>query len=202
MDVRRIQAQQAIPVLMAVVLGVFLAVASQALDWSGTSTLVVGCTLVAVLALVGTPLMLLDLDRLEEAPRLENLKRLGDLAAEPGRRVFISHGDIDMLAEQLNMRRHENAEFQNTYVPLVRGSGSHGYRTWNQIRDVDSFVGMPARFAYVPGESGNLESIHEQATSPQRYRADEAVNLGLILHGKSHNLVSANDPALIGQLHA
>ena len=51
---------KAIPLLAAVLVGGFLAAASAILDWSPTTTLVVGIALVAMLGLFGTPLLLLD----------------------------------------------------------------------------------------------------------------------------------------------
>ena len=44
---------------IAVGIGIFLAVASHSLDWSGTTLCVVGCALVAVGSLLGTPLFFL-----------------------------------------------------------------------------------------------------------------------------------------------
>jgi hypothetical protein len=64
---RKIPLRRLAPLGGSVAVGTFLSVASHALSWSGTLTLAVGCVLVAVLAFVGTPLLLLDdesLDRL------------------------------------------------------------------------------------------------------------------------------------------
>src|SRR4051794_313786 len=50
-----------LPVGVAVAVGVFLTVASHALDWSDTTTLVVGGAMAALLGLFGVPLVLLPI---------------------------------------------------------------------------------------------------------------------------------------------
>src|SRR4051794_23265128 len=52
--------------ILASAVGIFVAVASHALNWSDTSTLVVGISLTAVLASLGTPLIMLPWDQLRE----------------------------------------------------------------------------------------------------------------------------------------
>ena len=47
------------PILAAVFSGIFLAVASHSLNWSGTTLFVVGCGMVALLVLLGLPLIAL-----------------------------------------------------------------------------------------------------------------------------------------------
>lgn len=61
---------KAIPLLAAVLVGGFLTAASSILDWSSTSTLVVGIALVAMLGLFGTPLLLLDFEDLARHVKL------------------------------------------------------------------------------------------------------------------------------------
>lgn len=57
------------PFLVAVGVGLFLSVASHELEWSESTTLVVGIALIGVLALFGTPLMLLPFAEAESDVR-------------------------------------------------------------------------------------------------------------------------------------
>jgi hypothetical protein len=68
---------KAIPVVAAMLVGGFLAVASAVLDWSSASTLVVGVALVAMLGLFGTPLLLLDFEGL--ASQARSKRRLSEI---------------------------------------------------------------------------------------------------------------------------
>lgn len=129
MNVRGSQVRKLIPISMAVLLGVFLAVASDALNWSGTSTLVVGCALVAVLALLGTPLMLLDLDHLDDA--LLTVNPAEELGA-------VVRANLEReIAAQLKTLHDPSGKTQNLYFPFLSPGASHSLRTFNEAATPD-----------------------------------------------------------------
>src|SRR5438034_3925885 len=63
---RSVRPRMALSLAAVVAVGVFLSVASHTLDWSRTTTVVVGAALVAVLGLFGTPLILLNIEPLRD----------------------------------------------------------------------------------------------------------------------------------------
>lgn len=103
----------ALPVGIAAVIGVFLSVASHALNWSGTTTLVVGCALVGVLALTGTPLIMLPLglSLSEVAPKIV-------AADEPPLRATVGSGLVpaDSASAELRAATHRSAVESDDFI--------------------------------------------------------------------------------------
>ena len=164
MNMRRTQRRKLAPILMAVALGAFLAIASEALSWSGTTTFVVGCALTAVLALLGTPLLLLDLDRLDISST--DSRDLAAFRAAAAREIAIQARKLaaqDRAFESIDKVQNFNAPFVSSIAP-------HNLRALNQASASD-FLKELARY-----QAAHIQLLKEQ----QHIHLDDVSNPPLL----------------------
>lgn len=150
---------KAIPIVAAILVGGFLAVASAALDWSPASTLVVAIALVAMLGLFGTPLLLVDFDALVSQSRSQRrLSDLEDLLAGHSIEGTIA-APFDAFKEPLERQRIAPAELGLWYRhPQLgpnqpRPSASQLALTWGEPMSSNRPPGQEPVLVYMPKQT-------------------------------------------------
>jgi hypothetical protein len=187
MRTRRYLVRIGLPIAVAVASGIFLSIASHALNWSSASIVVVGGALAAILGLLGTPLLLLsgapgpsglrsdegpseslDLGLGDIAqiyiPLLSTMKGAGSLEAENVSRS-ISTPPAALNVESGGLDLHQMQSILRDSYPYLRRQGSGTSETDMVVVDFSALLRQPSRkqdpasINVVESKSGTYEAL-------------------------------------------
>jgi hypothetical protein len=166
--IRRISVRKAVPIVAAVLIGLFLSIAGHALDWSRVSTFVVGCALVAILGALGTPLILFQRAEGRWVPPShpwEPAPLVDIVAFGQGSDLWLAatSGDPEVLKNQ--KLKHPPAEkpridrLDNRTEVALAAEANREVRVWNESKSLGERNEIPAMANAPRGIETSLEGF-------------------------------------------